>query len=111
MTKAELTAEYDKAQQTIKNMELKTSLLGQGISEADADTFIASMNGDKFDASVLGTIIKNAISKSEADRLDKTPDPEGNGGTPETQTDAEKIAETLYGKPSNKDGEILAHYI
>lgn len=106
-----LQGEYDKAQLTIKNMELKTSLLGQGVSEDDADNFIASMNGDKFDASVIGNIIKNAISKAEESKLDSTPDPSGGGAKTETQTDAEKIAANLYGASGNKDGDILAHYI
>lgn len=106
-----LQAEYDKAQQTIKNMELKTSLLGQGLSEADADSFISAMNGDKFDANVLGTIIKNAISQNEKDLLNNTPAPSGGSSKPDTMTDAEKIATSLYGASNNTDGNVLAHYV
>lgn len=106
-----LQGEYDKAQQTIKNMELKTSLLGQGLSEEDADNFINSMNGEKFDATVIGNIIKNAISKNEQSKLDGTPDPSGGGKKTETQTDAEKIAANLYGSATKDGGDILAHYI
>lgn len=106
-----LQGEYDKAQQTIKNMELKTSLVAQGLSEDDADSFISSMNGEKFDATIIGNIIKNAISKNEESKLDNTPDPNGGNGKTDTQSDAEKIASNLFGASDGNGNSVLAHYI
>ena len=103
--------DYEKAQQTIKNMELKSSLQEQGISSEDADSFINSMNGEKFDASILGTIINNAISAKEKKDMDRTPEPTGKQPQDNVKSEAEKIAEALSGvTPANK-GNIIDNYL
>lgn len=103
--------EYEKAQQTIKNMELKSALQTQGISGDDADSFIQSMNSDKFDASVLGTIINNAISAKEKKDMDNTPEPNGANSNPEQKSEAEQIAEALDIVSPQNTGNIIEHYL
>lgn len=103
--------EYEKAQQTIKNMELKSALQTQGISGDDADSFIQSMNSDKFDASVLGTIINNAISAKEKKDMDNTPEPNGANSNPEQKSEAEQIAEALDRVSPQNTGNIIEHYL
>lgn len=105
-----LNAENQQATQTIRNMEMKTALLGQGLSTDDADKFIAQMGKDTFDASVLGEIIKNAIAQKEKDDLHKTPNPTGAKGGTDTRSDAEKLASSLYSNNSNAPKDILSNY-
>ena len=106
-----MTAEYDKAQTTIKNMELKTSLLGQGISSEDADNLIAQMGAEKFDASVIGTIITNAISAHDKEKMQNTPDPTGGQGKPDIKSDAEKIAEAMFSGSPNQSQSVISNYL
>ena len=106
-----ITSEYEKAQTTIKNMELKNSLLGQGISSEDADSFIEQMRSDKFDASVLGTIIANSISAHDKEKMQNTPDPAGAQGKVDTKSDAEKIAEAMFSGSSNQNTSVISNYL
>lgn len=105
-------SEYDKAQKTIKNMELKTSLLDQGVSGEDADKLIETMNAEKFDASVIGTMIANAISAHDKETLKNTPDPSGAQGQPDTKSDAEKIAEAMFSSNGSESRQsVISNYL
>ncbi len=106
-----VSADYDKAQKTIKNMELKNGLLGQGISAEDADKLIETMGSDKFDPSVIGTMIANAISAHDKDKMQNTPDPSGAQGKTDTRSDAEKIAESMYSGSSNQEKSVISNYL
>lgn len=106
-----MTADYDKAQKTIKDMELKNNLIGQGVSGEDADKLIEQMSAEKFDASVIGTIINNAISAHDKDRMQNTPDPTGGNGAPDTKSDAEKIAESMYSGSSEQKQSVISNYL
>ena len=106
-----MTADYEKAQKTIKNMELKTNLIGQGVTSEDADKLIEQMGAEKFDASVIGTIITNAISAHDQQRLQNTPDPAGSQGTPDTRSDAEKIAESMFNNGSEQKQSVISNYL
>ena len=104
--------EYDKAQKTIKNMELKTSLLDQGVSGEDADKLIEAMSAEKFDASVIGTMIANAISAHDKEALKSTPDPSGAQGKPDTRSDAEKIVETMFSNNGSESKQsVISNYL
>lgn len=104
-------ADYDGAQRTIKNMELKTGLLDQGITGEDADKLIEAMNADKFDTSVIGTMIANAISAHDKQKLLETPDPKGAQGKPDTRSDAEKIAEQMFKGSSEQKTSVISNYL
>ena len=104
-------SDYDAAQKTIKNMELKNGLLGQGVSADDADKLIESMGAEKFDPTIIGTMIANAISAHDKERMLNTPDPSGAQGKVDTKSDAEKIAEAIYGGSSNKDSSVINNYL
>lgn len=106
-----MTADYEKAQKTIKDMELKTNLVGQGVSSDDADKLIEQMSAEKFDASVIGTIITNAISAHDKERMQKTPDPVGGKGAIDTRSDAEKIAEAMYSGSSEQAQSVISNYL
>lgn len=105
----ELTKQNQAANNTIKNMELKNSLLGKGISADDADKFIAGMSSDKFDAGILETMINNAIAAKEQADLKKTPNLGGSAGG-DNKTAAEKMVEGLYTSDSTPK-DILSNYI
>ena len=107
----EIQGKYEASQKTIKDMELKTSLLGQGVSEDDATKLIESMNAEKFDASVIGTMIANAISAHDKEKMQKTPDPSGAQGKTDTRTDAEKIAASMYGGNSEQKQSVISNYL
>lgn len=107
----DIQSKYEASQKTIKEMELKNSLLAQGISEEDAGKFIETMNADKFDASVIGTMIANAISAHDKDKMQNTPDPSGAQGQPDTKSDAEKIAETMFGGSSTQKQSVISNYL
>ena len=104
-----LTADNEQATRTIRNMEMKTSIIGQGISAEDADQFIEQMGKDSFDAGILGEMIKNAVAKKEKDALHATPNPSGTKGGTDKRSDAEKLAATLY-SGDNKQQDILSNY-
>ena len=107
-----LTKANEDAQRTIKNMELKTSLLGQGFNAEDVDLFIKTSNEGGDIASVLGKMKENAISAHDKARLEKTPEPIGSGSTPpDTKDTASKLVSGLFGDSSNKsNADILANY-
>lgn len=104
-------SEYNEAQKTIKNMELKNGLLGQGVSADDADKLIESMSAEKFDPTIIGTMIANAISAHDKERMLKTPDPSGAQGKADTKSDAEKIAESLFGGSSESKPSVISNYL
>lgn len=108
-----LTEDNAKAQKTIKNMELKANLLGQGFGADDVDLYIKTMDEGGDIATVLGKMRENAISAHDKARLESTPKPQGSGNTPpDTKNTASKIADKLFGDSSNKSNtnDILAHY-
>ena len=106
-----LNGDYEKAQKTIRDMELKNGLLGQGVSEEDANKLIETMSADKFDPSVIGTLIANAISAHDKEKMTKTPDPSGAQGKADTRTDAEKIAEAMYGNSDKSNSSVISNYL
>ena len=107
-----LKGDYEKAQKTIKDMELKNSLLGQGISEEDAQNLVTAMSAEKFDASVIGTVIANAISAHDKEKLLGTPDPAGKPGEFDKTSDAEKIAKAMFEKTSgNSEKSVISNYL
>lgn len=107
-----LTEDNEKAQRTIKNMELKASLLGQGFGAEDVDLYIKTMNEGGDIATVLGKMKENVISAHDKARLENTPKPQGSGSTPpDTKDTASKLVSGLYGDSSNKStNDILANY-
>lgn len=107
-----LTEDNEKAQRTIKNMELKASLLGQGFVAEDVDLYIKTMNEGGDIATVLGKMKENVISAHDKARLENTPKPQGSGSTPpDTKDTASKLVSGLYGDSSNKStNDILANY-
>lgn len=107
-----LTEDNEKAQRTIKNMELKANLLGQGFGAEDVDLYIKTMNEGGDIATVLGKMKENVISAHDKARLENTPKPQGSGSTPpDTKDTASKLVSGLYGDSSNKStNDILANY-
>ena len=107
-----LTEQNNKAQQTIKNMEMKTSLLGQGFNEADVDEYIKAFNEGGDIASILGKMKENAISAHDKARLENTPDPKGSSSNPsEEKSAAEKLATDIFsGSQSDTQTDILSKY-
>jgi TolA-binding protein len=105
----DLTKQNQAANNTIKNMELKNSLLGKGISAEDADKFIEGLKADKFDAGILEGMINNAIAAKEKSDLKNTPNLGGaNGG--DSKSDAEKLVAGIYSS-DKKQQDILSNYI
>ena len=108
-----LSEENAKAQQTIKNMELKANLLGQGFDAENVDLYIKTMNEGGDIASVLGKMKESAISAHDKARLENTPKPQGSGSTPpDTKDAASKLVDGLFGDSStNKSSnDILSNY-
>lgn len=106
-----LTKANEDAQKTIKNMELKASLLSQGFGAEDVDAYIKATNEGGDIASVLGKMKDNAISAHDKARLEKTPDPQGSGKTPPDNKDtASKLVSQVFGDSSNKGKDILSNY-
>lgn len=106
-----LTKANEEAQKTIKNMELKASLLGKGFGAEDVDLYIKTVNEGGDIASVLGKMKENAISAHDKARLENTPGPVGSGNTPpDTKDTASKIVSGLFGDSSNKPNDILSNY-
>ena len=108
-----LTKSNEEAQRTIKNMELKANLLGQGFGADDVDEYIKTVNEGGDIAAVLGRMKENAISAHDKARLENTPDPKGSGSTPpDTKDTASRIASQMFGESSNKSNtnDILSNY-
>lgn len=109
-----LQSDYDNAQKIIRNMELKSNLQKQGLSDEEADNFINSLNGDTFDASVLGTIIKNAVSAKEKELMDNAPNPMGGDVDTDNKNEAEEqmakdIAQSIAGSSKNSADIVNAY--
>lgn len=103
----------EEAQRTIKNMELKASLLSQGFGADDVDLYIKTVNEGGDIASVLGQMKQNVISAYDKARMDATPSPRGSGNTPPTTEDsASKLAKKVMSESvGNKDTKsILENY-
>ena len=105
-------------EQKIKAMELKTSLAENGILGEDADSILTGLSSGKFDANVLGSIIskkvETAIAEKEKEWLDKTPNPQGGGGEPDTKSDAEKLAEQIgktLGGADKTANDVVSKYL
>lgn len=106
-----LTQANEDAQRTIKNMELKASLLGKGFKTEDVDEYIKTINEGGDIADVLGKMKDSAIAAHDQERLDRTPNPRGSGQTPPDTTDtASKLAKGIFGDSSNKANDILSNY-
>lgn len=107
-----LTEDNEKAQRTIKNMELKANLLGQGFSADDVDAYIKAKDEGGDIAAVLGKMKDNVISAHDKARLENTPKPQGSGSTPpDTKDTASKLVGTIFGDSNNKStNDILANY-
>lgn len=108
-----LTDQNNKAQQIIRDMQLKSSLVKKGFSDEDADEFIKTMNEGGDIADVLGKLKDNAISEHDKAQLKNTPDPSGSGSTPPTdeKTTAEKLATGIFGDSNAiNQSDILANY-
>ena len=68
-----------------------------------------------FDASILGKIIADRETKAKAEKeqelLDRTPNPDGNGGgSDDGKTSAEKLVSKMFGG-EKQETNILSHYI
>ena len=107
-----LTEANAEAQRTIKNMELKANLLGQGFGTEDVDLYIKPINEGGDIATVLGLMKNNAISAHDKARMENTPSPIGSGHTPpDTKDAATQLASSLFGDSSNKNQkDILSNY-
>lgn len=107
-----LTEANAEAQRTIKNMELKANLLGQGFGSEDVDLYIKTVNEGGDIATVLGQMKQNAISAHDKARMENTPAPIGSGHTPpETKDTASQLVSSLFGESSNKkQADILSNY-
>ncbi|MBO7734711.1 MAG: hypothetical protein J6S67_19280 [Methanobrevibacter sp.] len=109
---AKLTEANEKAQLTIKNMELKNNLLSQGFVAEDVDEYIKTVNEGGDIASVLGKMRTNAISAHDKERMERMTNPKGSGQTPPDEKDtASKLVSQMFGDSSNKNNtDILAYY-
>lgn len=108
---AKLTEANEKAQLTIKNMELKNNLLGQGFIAEDVDEYIKTVNEGGDIASVLGKMRTNAIANHDKERMERMSNPKGSGQTPPDDKDtASKLVSQMFGDSSNKQSDILSHY-
>lgn len=106
-----LTKSNEEQQRTIKNMELKANLLGQGFGAEDVDLYIKTVNEGGDIATVLGQMKTNAISAHDKARMENTPGPKGSGHTPpDTKDEASKVVSKIFGDSSNKNNDILAQY-
>lgn len=102
----------EKAQRTIKNMEIKNSMLSKGFEESDIDDYLKAVNEGGDITEILGRMKDNAISAHDKKRLENTPNPKGSGAGSSNEKDtAEKLVESIYGgsKPESQ-ADILANY-
>ncbi len=111
-----LTEANNKAQKTIKNMELKNSLKEKGFSDEDADKFIKTMDEGGDIAAVMGEMKNNVIASYDRERMDKTGDPDGGDGTnPDEEAKAdEAFAKSIAGSighGSKTSNDIVDAYI
>lgn len=98
---SKLTEANDKAQKTIRDMQLKNSLLGKGFSADDADAYIKAINDGGDIADVLGKIKDNVISAYDKERMDKTPDPIGSSKDPDKSQKEAELAKEIAGSIGN----------
>ncbi len=75
-----LTEANNKAQKTIKNMQLKNDLKDKGFSNDDADKFIKTMEEGGDIAAVMGELKKSVIASYDKERMNNTGDPDGSDG-------------------------------
>lgn len=112
------TAKLDFAKKSSK-LEVEKILVAAGLSEEDYKGLIDGLvtedaEASKTRANSLADVLKKqkeAIEKkTKEDLMDGTPKPGGTGGKEDEKTQAEKIAEKLYGGKQEKD-DILSHYV
>lgn len=88
-------------QKQLRDISTKNSLLANGMTDEEATKIIESLNGDSFDASILGSIIKDRTEKAAADKerelLESTGNPDGGAGGGE----GGESAGALYAKSFN----------
>jgi len=111
-----LTEANNKAQKTIKNMQLKDSLKEKGFSDAEAEKFIKTIDEGGDIAAVMGEIKTSVIANYDKERMDNTGDPDGgDGNNPEDQDKAaEALAKEIAGSISNgpkSSNEIVDAYV
>lgn len=97
-----LTKANEQAQKTIKNMQLKNSLMEKGFSDDEADKFIKTMDEGGDIAAVMGDLKKSVIANYDKERMDKTGDPDGSdGANPTGENEAElNLAKDIAGSIS-----------
>lgn len=112
------TAKLDFAKKSSK-LEVEKILVAAGLSEEDYKGLIDGLvtedaEASKTRANSLAEVLKKqkeAIEKQTKEKLmDGTQKPGGAGGKDDEKTQAEKIAEKLYGGKQEKD-DILSHYM
>lgn len=109
-----LTEANNKAQKTIKNMQLKNSLKEKGFSDEDADKFIKTMDEGGDIASVLGELKTNVIANYDKERMENTPDPNGAKGDngADSMDDAARLASELVNDlKTTEQANVLANYM
>ena len=110
-----LREQNEKAQKTIKDMELKNNLLGKGFGAADVDAYIKAINEGGDIADVLAKMKDNAISAYDKKRMEDTPEAGGSGSDdPDAQAKADaevakNIAESI-GRNSASSNDIVNAY-
>ena len=103
--------EIDDAKEKAKSVRDENAAKVAELQAEDADKLIETMGSDKFDPSVIGTMIANAISAHDKDKMQRTPDPSGAQGNTDTRSDAEKIAESMYSGSSNQEKSVISNYL
>lgn len=102
-------------QNQINELNTKNALAEQGIVGDEATKLLDSLKGGTFDAKILGEIIADretkAMAKKEQELLDRTPNPDGKGGSGDDgKTSAEKLVAKMYGG-EKQNTDILSNYI
>lgn len=111
-----LTEANNKAQKTIKNMQLKNDLKDKGFSNEDADKFIKTMEEGGDIAAVMGELKKSVIASYDKERMNNTGDPDGSDGQNPDGKDqaneayAKEIAGSI-GRGSKTSNDIVNAYL
>lgn len=111
-----LTEANNKAQKTIKNMQLKNDLKDKGFSNDDADKFIKTMEEGGDIAAVMGELKKSVIATYDKERMNNTGDPDGSDGqNPDGKDKAdEALAKEIAGSighSSKTSNDIVNAYL
>lgn len=112
------TAKLDFAKKSSK-LEVEKILVAAGLTEEEYKDLIDGLVTEDAEASkTRATSFANVLKaqkeavekKTKEDLMDETQKPGGNGGNGDDKTQAEKIAEKLYGGKQEKN-DILSHYV